>query len=266
MKYMFFALALMLTGFDRASAQRTGGETLPVSRQPEIQRTVAQSSEQAELDKLHERIEKLYHEGKYEEAIPLAKHVLESREQILAADPDDLTRSIFILAELYQAINDYPAAEQMYRRILTRLDKTQQPMNLQLSLALGRYGCLLRKNKRPDEAEKLEIRAYGIPVGEANDKIRSTAIPPFKNVKNGKMLNLPAPSYPKKAKQAGISGTMYVRVVIDEEATVILACAVKGNALLAAAVEQAAYRARFTPTVVNDKPVKITGVVTYDFR
>ena len=191
---------------------------------------------------------------------------LRLEKKLLGAEHEDLTKSIYILAELYQAANDYPASEQMYRRVVATSDKTLHPMNSEFALALGRYGCLMRKNRRPAEAEKLEIRAYGIPVGEANDKIQSTAIPPFKKVKNGKMLNMPIPSYPKKAKQAGISGTVYVRVVIDEEAKVILACAVSGSPLLAPAVEQAAYRARFTPTIVNDKPVKITGVLTYDFH
>jgi tetratricopeptide (TPR) repeat protein len=261
-KCMFMVLALV-PGFNEASAESSGKQPQLPSMQSGIWRTVAQSSGVALLDKLHDRIEKLYDEGKYEEAIPLAKQVLEGRETILGAEHGDVTKSIYVLAELYQAVNDYQAAEQMYRRLLAIWDKTQHPMNSEFSLALGRYGCLLRKNKRRDEAEKLEIRAYGISVGEASDKIQSTAIPPFKKVKNGKMLSMPNPSYPKKAKQAGI---VYVRVVIDEEAKVILACAVSGNALLAAAVEQAAYRARFTPTVVNDKPVKITGVLTYNFR
>jgi len=263
---MLIVLVLVLGSFDEVSAKSSGKKPQFPSMQSGIWTTVAQSSELSQLDKLQDRIEKLYDEGKYEEAIPLAKQVLEGREKILGAEHGDVTKSLFILAELHQAVNDYQAAEQMYRRLLAIWDKAQHPMNSDFSLALGRYGCLLRKNRRRDEAEKLEIRAYGIPVGEASDKIQSTAIPPFKKVKNGKMLNMPNPSYPKKAKQAGISGTVYVRVVIDEEAKVILACAVSGNPLLAPAVEQAAYRARFTPTVVNDKPVKITGVLTYNFR
>ena len=266
MKYMLGGLVITLYSLVLAGAGTNLKKPQLTGMQAEIEWIVAQSPQPADLNKLQERVVTLYHDGKFQEAIPLAKQVLEAREKMLGAGHPDLATSLYVLAELYQAVNDYAAAEPMYRRAVAIWDKTQLPTSPALGTALGRYGCLLRKSKRPDEAEKLEIRAYGIPVGEASDKIQSTAIPPFKKVKNGKMLSMSTPSYPKKAREAGASGTVYVRVVIDEEAKVITACAVSGNALLARAAEQAAYGARFTPTIVNDKPVKISGVLTYYFR
>jgi outer membrane biosynthesis protein TonB len=41
---------------------------------------------------------------------------------------------------------------------------------------------------------------------------------------------------------------------------------VSGNAFLTAAAKEAAMRARFTPTVLNGTPIKIQGVITYNFR
>ena len=42
---------------------------------------------------------------------------------------------------------------------------------------------------------------------------------------NGKARNLPRPEYPVEAKTAGLEGTVYVNVVIDESGTVISAVA-----------------------------------------
>jgi TonB family protein len=82
---------------------------------------------------------------------------------------------------------------------------------------------------------------------------------------NGKALSLPAPTYPMMAKQARAAGVVEVEVVIDITGRVISAKAVKGPALLMQAAEQAARQARFTPTLLSGRPVKITGTINYSF-
>lgn len=82
---------------------------------------------------------------------------------------------------------------------------------------------------------------------------------------NGKALSLPAPSYPEMAKRARAAGVVEVEVVIDTTGKVISAKATKGHGLLLLAAEQAARQARFTPTLLSGQPVKITGVITYNF-
>lgn len=84
-------------------------------------------------------------------------------------------------------------------------------------------------------------------------------------VLNGKAISLPKPGYPPIAKSAHASGTVVVQVTIDENGNVISANAVSGHPLLRAASVAAARGARFSPTKLSGQPVKVTGVITYNF-
>ncbi|MDT7806466.1 MAG: periplasmic protein TonB [Acidobacteriota bacterium] len=82
---------------------------------------------------------------------------------------------------------------------------------------------------------------------------------------NGRALSLPAPAYPDVAKRAHTSGTVEVEVVIDTNGKVISAKAVRGPSLLQQAAEMAARLAKFTPTLLSGQPMKVAGVITYNF-
>jgi protein TonB len=84
-------------------------------------------------------------------------------------------------------------------------------------------------------------------------------------VLNGKAISLPKPAYPPIARQAHASGTVVVQVVIDENGHVISASAVSGHPLLRSVAVAAARGARFSPTKLSGQPVKVTGVITYNF-
>lgn len=84
-------------------------------------------------------------------------------------------------------------------------------------------------------------------------------------VLNGKAISLPKPNYPAIARQAHASGTVVVQVTIDENGNVISAHAVSGHPLLQAVAVSAARGARFSPTKLSGQPVKVTGVITYNF-
>ncbi len=84
-------------------------------------------------------------------------------------------------------------------------------------------------------------------------------------VLNGRAISLPKPQYPAIAKQARASGTVVVQVTIDENGNVISASAVSGHPLLQAVSVAAARQARFSPTKLSGQPVKVTGVITYNF-
>jgi protein TonB len=84
-------------------------------------------------------------------------------------------------------------------------------------------------------------------------------------VLNGKAISKPTPPYPPIAKAARASGTVTVQIVVDETGKVISAKAVSGHPLLQQAAVQAAYQARFSPTLLSGQPVKVSGVITYNF-
>ena len=85
------------------------------------------------------------------------------------------------------------------------------------------------------------------------------------NVLNGRALKLVTPRYPAIARKAHASGTVVVKVLIDEEGKVIAATAISGHPLLFATSVQAAKNSLFSPTRLNDKPVSVEGVIQYNF-
>jgi bla regulator protein blaR1 len=84
-------------------------------------------------------------------------------------------------------------------------------------------------------------------------------------VLNGKATGLPAPEYPTIARAAHASGAVTVEITIDENGDVIAAKAVDGHPLLQAAAVNAARQATFTPTRLSGEPVKVNGVLIYNF-
>jgi TonB family protein len=84
-------------------------------------------------------------------------------------------------------------------------------------------------------------------------------------VLNNKAISMPSPEYPAIARAAQASGTVTVQVTVDEQGNVIAARAVAGHPLLQAASVGAARQAKFSPTLLSGEPVKITGVLVYNF-
>jgi periplasmic protein TonB len=86
-----------------------------------------------------------------------------------------------------------------------------------------------------------------------------------KDVLKSKAISLPKPTYPALAKQIRLQGTVNVQVLIDEQGRVISAQPLEGPPLLIHEAKKAALQARFSPTMIGDQPVKVSGVITYNF-
>lgn len=86
-----------------------------------------------------------------------------------------------------------------------------------------------------------------------------------KGVVNGKAISLPKPPYPAEAKKDRFKSLVNVQVTIDEEGNVISAKAVSGNPVFHPSAEKAALGAKFSPTLMEGNPVKVTGVIVYNF-
>lgn len=84
-------------------------------------------------------------------------------------------------------------------------------------------------------------------------------------VLNGKASSLPKPAYPPAARAVRASGQVVVQVVISETGSVISASATSGHPLLRQAAVGAARGARFSPTMLSGQPVKVSGIITYNF-
>lgn len=82
---------------------------------------------------------------------------------------------------------------------------------------------------------------------------------------SSKIVSKPVPPYPQIAVVSHTQGSVTVEILVDEQGRVVAATATSGPALLRAAAQQAAMLARFTPTQLNGQPVKVTGVINYNF-
>lgn len=117
--------------------------------------------------------------------------------------------------------------------------------------------------------EKLESESQG--VKKAGEKSTGERPPesqrPITDVDlvPGKALKKVQPKYPKEAKKARVTGTVQVKVVVDEKGKVAKADAISGEPLLHQAAEKAALKWRFEPTLLFGKPVKVSALLTFNF-
>ena len=86
-----------------------------------------------------------------------------------------------------------------------------------------------------------------------------------KGVITGLAISLPKPAYSEFAKRARIQGTVTVQVLVDETGRVVSAKVVSGHPLLMVEAQRAALQARFAPTKLSGQPVKVSGVISYNF-
>lgn len=82
---------------------------------------------------------------------------------------------------------------------------------------------------------------------------------------NGKAWRLISPKYPSAARAVRASGAVNVQVTINELGYVISAKTVSGHPMLSYAAEQAALASRFKTTTLSEIPVKVTGIIVYNF-
>lgn len=116
------------------------------------------------------------------------------------------------------------------------------------------------------EEVESELNAMGAQpelIAAVRDNFRSDAV--RGGVLTGKATRLVQPPYPAIARSAHVSGQVQVQIVIDENGDVVDAQAISGNPLLYGASLAAARASKFTPTKLSGVPVKVTGIVVYNF-
>lgn len=86
-----------------------------------------------------------------------------------------------------------------------------------------------------------------------------------KSAINGKAAYLPKPVYPRAARAVKATGEVQIQVVINEIGKVVYAKAVSGHPMLQAAAIKAAKEAKFSMTLLQGMPVKVSGIITYNF-
>jgi len=181
------------------------------------------------------------------------------REKAAGPEGPDLAKTAFALGELYRFRRDYSKAAPLYQRVIRIREKSGQKDDPELLKALQGYLIVLFGQNKTDEVGPVQKRIAEL-VGDKG--------PIQGGVLNGRAISLATPPYPAEARSSHASGQVRVRVIIDETGKVIEANAtnISGtNSSLIDAAEHAARRSRFTPTFVSGMPVKVSGVIIYNF-
>lgn len=126
------------------------------------------------------------------------------------------------------------------------------------------------------------VGGSGIPGGKANDIAPPPPMPKVtpqpveepkrqgpvqvsKGVLQGKAIRKVKPEYSSIARQIRASGAVQVLVLISEEGRVIEATAIDGHPVLRPIAVAAARGWVFEPTTLSEVPVKVQGVLTFNF-
>jgi tetratricopeptide (TPR) repeat protein len=122
----------------------------------------AKTEDASEADSLNRRVVDLYQAGKYQEAIPIARQLLEIYEKINGLDHPDTATGLNNLALLYEAMGDYAKAEPLYRRALTINEKALGPDHPDTATSLNNLAELYHAVGDYAEAKPLFRRALAI--------------------------------------------------------------------------------------------------------
>ncbi|HJU55991.1 MAG TPA: tetratricopeptide repeat protein [Pyrinomonadaceae bacterium] len=185
------------------------------------------------------------------------KRSLALREELTGAGSLETARAAFNLAEFYRLTREYSKAEPLYQKSIEVRGNALGAKNEEVRKALERYSCVYYAR---DEMGKWAD------VAKQFSFLRGNTPAPPDEVLNGKAISLPNPVYPKEAKYRKLAGYVVIKIKIDEKGKVISAedrCG--AHPLLVAPSVRAAYDSRFTPTLVEGKPVQVTGLISYRF-
>jgi TonB family protein len=212
------------------------------------------------LAPMWERLAFVEHDRKKDEAAETAlSKALGIRENANGGQEPAIAQAAFNLGQLYQINHDYEKAAPLYARAIAIWENAGEAMRPKLLKALEADVLVLTALNKTEEVSKVQLRVAELSGKEAVVN---------GGVLNGKALALMTPSYPMAARSDRASGTVRVQVLIAEDGHVISAKAIDAGRMhpaLITAAENAARKSRFSPTFFNGQPVKVNGIIIYNF-
>jgi TonB family protein len=196
--------------------------------------------------------------GSYREAEDAYKRALALREKALGSKHEQVARSLFNIAEYYRVRREFQYALENYQRALMLYQQLSAMETPEYQRVREGLSCLsyAKPELVPDMQEVW--KEFDVPGPER--------LPLPGQILNGIALSLPRPEYPEAARVRRLAGMVVVLVLIDEQGKVINArdmC--QGPVYLSEASVAAALKARFSPTKLSGMPVKVYGVIQYNF-
>jgi TonB family protein len=227
-----------------------------------------QSNTLTEADQLDAQVGTLFKQQQFDKAIPLAQRELMLRENALGPNHPAVADVSRNLAELFFAKKKYKEANAAYRRFLEIYESAYGADSPKLLEGLYRYVSILISQNQRVEALDVQKHAFRIQNGIDFDRL---VIQKNKNVtQSGLMAGLmtfaDTPMFPQDAKRAGIYGSVLIKLTVDESGQVNSAEVLSGHPLLKEVAELSARRSTYAPAFLEDKPVKVTGILMYNFQ
>lgn len=212
------------------------------------------ASEQRLADVLYALGVLRYRKGNYGQAAAYLERVVTLKEKAQDGASLDIINVLLDLSEVYLVKGDYQRATPLLHRAVELWSNKLAPDDPKREQYSDRVICMVSMSGHKEELRNI----FPPPEPPGGATISS-------GVLNGKAIEKPQPSYPAEARAAHISGTVVVKIKVDETGKVIEAKPLCGPQALAQASVDAARKARFTPTLLSGQPVKVSGLITYTF-
>ena len=195
--------------------------------------------------------------GKAEEVY---KRAIALKEKAFGPDNPQVGQSLEGLATVYRARKDFKGGAPIYKRALTIYGQTSGVNSPAFQQASQGFACLGYENEKRDEVKELNEIWKRFAPPDAPDEA------PDANLLNAKARKLPRPEYPPDARTQRISGTVVMKVTIDEKGDVIgVRDMCQGPPFITPAAIAAARGAQFEPVKLAGRPAKVDGVLIYRF-
>ena len=185
---------------------------------------------------------------------------LSAREKAFGAESARVAESLMMLGQFYRVEKDFERAASAYRRSLLIYGKLSGVTTPEFERASDGFACVASDSKNRALYKELNaIRRQFSPPQIPAEELETRVL-------NGMAVSLPKPEYPVAARDRRLSGTVVIKVLVDETGKVIKAVDMcQGPPYLSESSIQAALKARFTPTKLSGMPVKVNGVIQYHF-
>jgi len=145
-------------------------------------RTFAQTTEAPELAQsrqLNSQVMQLFAEGKYDEALPIAKRALELREKAFGPVHEELWPLLMNLGEISRMKKQWHEAQAYFQRALEIAAKTHPDSDIQIAPVLDKLGYVAYEGGHETEAVKFFQRSLDIKdknIGSESPEAASTAL------------------------------------------------------------------------------------------
>lgn len=212
-------------------------------------------ADNARLAPTLERLAVLYFkDGDHSKTEEAYKRALALKEKEYGNDHVEVAHTLYGLGQFYRARRDFESGSPVFRRALRIYAKHSGVSSADFERTRTAYGCFGYETTKYDVFREINALFEPTPAAE------------MVSILNGKAISLPQPEYTAAAREHRESGTVIVRVKIDETGNVVEAIDQCGAPqYISQSAIKAAFKARFTPTKLSGKPVSVYGVIQYHF-